>query len=87
MAIVFTSVIYTIMYTPFLQIFLEVGSSLLLLLLPSKAKQSSSSLCVQIFSPLSLLTPFTYYICANSEPITAAGRLKNQVLSSNFLKV
>jgi hypothetical protein len=37
MAIVFTSVIYTIMYTPFLQIFLEVGSSLLLL--PSKAKQ------------------------------------------------
>jgi hypothetical protein len=86
MAIVFTSVIYTIMYTPFLQIFLEVGSSLLLLL-PSKAKQSSSSLCVQIFSPLSLLTPFTYYICANSEPITAAGRLKIKYSSVIFSKV
>jgi hypothetical protein len=42
-----------------------------------KAKQSKAALAsVCKFSPLSLLTPFTYYRCANSEPITAAGRLK-----------
>jgi hypothetical protein len=39
------------------------------------------------YSPLSLLIPFTYCVCANSETITAAGRLKIKVLLSNFLKV
>lgn len=37
-------------------------------------KAALASVCK--YSSLSLLTAFTYYICANSEPITAAGRLK-----------
>jgi hypothetical protein len=52
------------------------------------AKQSKGALAsVCKYSPLSLLTAFTYYVCENSEPIAAAGRLKNQPLLSNFLKV
>jgi hypothetical protein len=42
MAIVFTSLIYAIMYTPFLQIFLEVGSWLL------QSKAALASVCKYI---------------------------------------
>lgn len=52
------------------------------------AKQSKAALASACkFSPLSLLTPFTYYICANSEPITAAGRLKIKYSWAIFSKV